>query len=123
MDRYSNIVEERLLEAVERGEFDDLPGAGRHLRLGEDSADWWARRKLAELKRHDQLIEAARGLERERDQLWSLPDETSVREAARRLNQRTRQFNRDARPDEEISLVDPETAVITWRRMERLRSS
>jgi hypothetical protein len=36
MDPLSAIVERRIQEAIERGEFDDLPGKGKPPDLGED---------------------------------------------------------------------------------------
>jgi hypothetical protein len=36
MDLLSQLAETRILEAVERGEFDDLPGAGQPLALDDD---------------------------------------------------------------------------------------
>ena len=36
MDLFAVIAERRILEAMERGEFDDLPGKGKPLRLDDD---------------------------------------------------------------------------------------
>ena len=48
--RWETPVERAIREAQERGEFDDLPGAGRPLSLGDpegpDDPLWWVRRKL-----------------------------------------------------------------------------
>ena len=46
---YESWVDRQIREATERGEFDDLPGAGRPLPLGDperDDPDWWIRAKL-----------------------------------------------------------------------------
>ena len=45
MDPYESVVERQIREAQERGEFDNLPGAGKPLKgLGEsDDPDWWVR--------------------------------------------------------------------------------
>ena len=47
-----SIVEKKIAEAIERGELDDLPGAGQPLAQGEASAEEQSRalRKLALLK-------------------------------------------------------------------------
>ena len=37
MDIFRRIAEQRIQEAMERGEFDDLPGMGKRLRLEDDS--------------------------------------------------------------------------------------
>lgn len=45
MDPFESLVERQIREAQERGEFDNLPGAGKPLKgLGEsDDPDWWVR--------------------------------------------------------------------------------
>lgn len=51
--RYESPVERIIREAQERGEFDDLPGAGKPLDLGDvDDPLWWVRR-LAEREQLD----------------------------------------------------------------------
>ncbi|MFP3913937.1 MAG: DnaJ family domain-containing protein [Actinomycetota bacterium] len=121
MDRFRDSVEEQLQEAMERGEFDHLPGSGRPLNLGDASPDWWARRKLDEIRRQDRLIDEVRALEELRDDLWRMPDPGSVRRGVEQLNARIEELNRQVRPDERLPLLDTEEAVATWRRMARLR--
>ncbi|MDF2093769.1 DUF1992 domain-containing protein [Knoellia sp. 3-2P3] len=44
MDPYESLVERQIREAQERGEFDNLPGAGKPLRgLDSDDPDWWVK--------------------------------------------------------------------------------
>ena len=45
MDRFESLVERQIREAQERGEFDNLPGAGKPLPGldGSDDPDWWVR--------------------------------------------------------------------------------
>ena len=41
------IADDKIRSAIERGEFDRLPGLGRPLYFEEtDDPDWWIRRKL-----------------------------------------------------------------------------
>lgn len=123
MDRYRDLVEDQLREAMERGAFDDLPGTGRRLELGDDSPDWWAKRKMEELRHQEQVMEMARRLEAERDRIWSLTDEAAVRTATEELNRRIEDLSPLLRGEEQLDLLDPDTAVTTWRRMARLRPS
>lgn len=123
MDRYRDLVEDQLREAMERGEFDHLPGSGRRLDLGEDSPNWWARRKMEELKHHDHLTELLGELQRDRDRIWSLPDEDAVREATTDFNRRINDANRRLGAGERIAPLDPEAEVAIWQRMSRLRPS
>lgn len=47
MTYHESWVERQIREAVERGEFDDLPGAGKPLDLGDvDDPEWWTKRYL-----------------------------------------------------------------------------
>ena len=44
--QYESWIDRQIREAMERGEFDDLPGAGRPLHL-DDDPDWWVKAKIA----------------------------------------------------------------------------
>jgi hypothetical protein len=47
--RWADIAEQRIREAQDRGEFDDLPGAGKPLDLSDaNDPDWWAKRRIRE---------------------------------------------------------------------------
>lgn len=123
VDRYRDIVEEQLREAMERGDFDGLPGRGRPLKLGDDSPDWWARRKMEELRREEGMTELVQRLQRERDRIWTLTDERAVRDATEELNRHIAEVNPLLREADRPAPLDPEKAVVTWRRMGRLRPS
>ncbi|MCT1458718.1 DUF1992 domain-containing protein [Aestuariimicrobium sp. p3-SID1156] len=44
---FENWIDRQIREATERGEFDNLPGAGKPLNLGDPNDElWWVRRKL-----------------------------------------------------------------------------
>ncbi|MET9336611.1 DUF1992 domain-containing protein [Nonomuraea sp. NPDC003804] len=49
-DRFETLIDRQIREAQERGEFDDLPGAGKPLPNRDELNDelWWVKRKLAE---------------------------------------------------------------------------
>ncbi len=48
MDPFESLVERQIREAQERGEFDNLPGAGKPLRGlgGADDPDWWVKQMM-----------------------------------------------------------------------------
>ena len=47
MQPYESHIERLIREATERGEFDNLRGAGKPLDLGSpDDPDWWIKQKL-----------------------------------------------------------------------------
>ncbi len=65
-DRWESLAERLIREAAERGEFDDLPGAGQpipDLQKGYDPA-WWAKEWLRRTKLADEA-DALRRLVRE----------------------------------------------------------
>jgi hypothetical protein len=47
MDPFESVVERQIREAQERGEFDNLPGAGKPLKgLDRDDPDWWVKQMV-----------------------------------------------------------------------------
>jgi hypothetical protein len=47
MPSYESHIDRLIREATERGEFDNLPGAGKPLNLGgADDPDWWIKSKM-----------------------------------------------------------------------------
>lgn len=48
MSPYESWIDRQIREATERGEFDNLPGAGKPIDLGDPNDElWWVRRKMA----------------------------------------------------------------------------
>lgn len=95
MSRFESLVEQQIRAAQERGEFDNLPGAGKPL-PGKGQPDdelWWVR---GYLKREglptDALLptglQLAKEVERLADELATHPTERSVRETVADLNRR-----------------------------------
>ncbi|MCI0156268.1 DUF1992 domain-containing protein [Leifsonia shinshuensis] len=48
MDQRAHVIENAIQQAIRRGDFDDLPGAGKPLPglTGTHDPDWWIRRKI-----------------------------------------------------------------------------
>ena len=87
---FESWVDKQIREAAERGEFDDLPGAGKPLpRAGEaDDENWWLRGFLSRnAVSGDGLLPPSMQLRKEVEQLpevvRELPAEERVREALR----------------------------------------
>lgn len=118
---WADAVEAKIRRAMQEGEFDDLPGAGQRLELGDAADGWWARRKIGEMRRHDQLIAEARRIGTEIDRLWTLSQEAEVRGRVEELNRRIAEINQMMPEAEQVELIDPLEAVRTWHRMHRLR--
>ena len=119
---YESWVERQIREAIERGEFDDLPGQGQLIKgLGRDDENWWVTAYLereqlplplpTSLALRKEVIELA-------ETLADVPDEESVREIVRDLNHRIAESHRirvDG-PHIVIGLVNVERTVTEWRR-------
>jgi hypothetical protein len=115
-------VERQIREAMERGEFDHLPGTGRPLDLGDDDPDWWARRRLAELRRLEAQAELVARLTAGVDALWTEPDPHHLRRRVSELNARIEEANRCLDPALALPAIDHADAERRWRAMWRLRS-
>lgn len=101
MDRWESLVDRKIREAQEQGEFDDLPGKGRPLDLGEhpyaDPSLGPAFRMLknagvvpAFLQERHEIVDAVDAARRRLDRTG---DEMAFTRAAEELNARIRVFN------------------------------
>ena len=96
-----NIAEKKIREAIERGEFANLPGAGKPLRLEDDSMIPEDLRVAYKILKNAGCIPPELELRREiitlRDLLRSIEDEDEKRERIRELNYKLLKFNVIAR--------------------------
>jgi hypothetical protein len=124
-------VDLQLRRAMERGDFDDLPGYGKPLEglTGEHDPDWWVRR-LVEREQITGVVPASVRLRREDaeldDRLDRLAAERDVRAEVQAFNERVLWAR--YRPPEGPPLVtlerDVEEEVARWRaRRERRRAA
>ncbi len=118
---FTSWIDQQISEAMERGEFDNLAGAGKPLpKHNDDTEAWaidWARREggstdemlptpLKLRKQSARLVEAVPGLRSEQD----------VREACAELNERIMQWRKlPLGPNIFVALVDEEKMVGLWR--------
>jgi hypothetical protein len=117
--QYESWIDRQIREAQERGEFDNLPGAGKPLQL-DDDPDWWIKAKIAR-ENLEPLLPTPLALRREAERLpESLADarsEAEVRERVEDLNRRIREsyLRPQAGPRVVVGIVDVEVAVERWR--------
>ncbi len=123
--RYESPVERAIREAQERGEFDDLPGAGKPLDLGDTNDPMWWVRRLAEREQLDftGALPPAVALRKEAatfpESLLDLRTEESVRAVLDDYNLRVRR-DRLRPPDPRLPAllaptVDVDDLVERWR--------
>jgi hypothetical protein len=121
---YESWVERQIREATDRGEFDNLPGAGRPIPglNGRDDENWWVKRFL-EREQLPMPLPPSLALRKEKAQLpqelADVPDEDAVRQIVSDLNQRIRDSHRRPLdgPAVIVGLVDVEATVAEWRRI------
>lgn len=113
-------VELQLQRAIERGDFDDLPGAGKPLPELDDSPDWW----LKNLVRREQItgvlpevLELRNVDARLDDELDRLSSEKQVREELESFNRRVVNARRQLQggPPVITPLRDVDAEVRAWR--------
>lgn len=121
-ERWESFVDRQIREAQERGEFDDLPLAGKPLpdlhRPHDDL--WWIRRKMKEedLTYLPPALQLRRDVESAREAIASMRTEAEVRQVVGDLNERIRYANRTALhgPASTVVPLDVEEVVDQWRR-------
>lgn len=97
-----HLVERQIREAMERGEFDDLEGAGRPIPDvdGNYEPDWWVRRWVQHARAQDNAWELRRRIRKAR---LDPPGDEEEREALLcRLDDEISAINRWLDPDERI---------------------
>jgi Domain of unknown function (DUF1992) len=119
---YESWVERQIREATERGEFDNLPGAGRPLPglNGRDDEDWWVKGFL-EREKIPMPLPASLALRKEvsdlPETLAGVRNEVDVRRLVEDLNERIRDSHRRRIDGPALVLrpVDVEAAIAEWR--------
>src|SRR5215213_7339520 len=119
--RYESWVERQIREAIERGEFDNLPGAGRPIPgiTGREDENWWIKSFL-ERQQLPMPLPTTLALRREladlQETLADVGDEATVRGIVRDLNRRIVAAHRTPDgPPLVLKLVNVEDAVAQWR--------
>ena len=127
MDRRAHYVEISLQQAMRRGDFDDLPGAGKPLPLRDaHDPDWWIRRKI-ERESLTGLGPPALTLRAEsaamHERLDAMGSEAAVREHLDDFNRRVIEARRQLQggPPVVTPVRDVDAEVEGWERRRRAR--
>jgi hypothetical protein len=116
-------VDRAIREAQERGAFDDLPGAGKPLNLGDSSdPDWWVK-GLIQREQLDMTaalppgVALRREIERLPQTLADVPTEAAAREIVEDLNRRVLEDRRrlTTGPTVLAPTVDVDEVIERWR--------
>lgn len=121
MVKFESWVDRQIREAIERGEFDNLPGAGKPL-SGLDRADddWWIKQKL-ERENITGVLPGSLALRKEvleiDETVADVRTEDQVREIVSDLNTRVLDARRRGidGPAIVVRTLDAEVVLSTWR--------
>jgi hypothetical protein len=114
-------TERQIREGIERGEFDDLPGAGKPIAGldGEHDEQWWVRAKLRreEASFLPPTLAVRKELDDTRRRIAAADDEAEVRGLVEDINRRIRYVNSHASagPPSTVAPLDVEAVVERWR--------
>jgi hypothetical protein len=114
-------VERQIREATERGEFDNLPGAGKPIEDLDKPHDelWWVKRKLR--REHFAYLPPTIALRKEAEEALEAASragsEAEVRRIVAGINARIVEGNRKAASGPPLNLMpfDVEAVVAAWR--------
>ena len=129
--RYESHIDRKIREAQERGEFDDLPGAGRPLsdHGREYDEDWWVKDWLRREGATAGALPPTLALRREaqdlRDNIDRRTSEDDVRAYVAGLNEQLRKARAGLLDGPPVLLppIDAEVAVRGWRDRRARRSA
>nr|WP_062335124.1 DUF1992 domain-containing protein [Herbidospora sakaeratensis] len=113
-------IDRQIREAAARGEFDDLPGAGKPLPRGRDDEMGWIKRKLDE-EGLEFPLPGGLGLRREaekvREAAVAARSEDQARTLVAEMNDRIKEAVRHpmAGPPVIVPLIDEDEVVAAWR--------
>jgi hypothetical protein len=116
------IVEQRIAEAIARGELDTPELSGASLDLDQQRTDgWWAeqlvRKERSRVLHEDSLPELAT----RRAAFWRAPTEQRLLELVADANAWIAGVNKQLQPTDALDRVDPTEAVASWRRLRSAR--
>ncbi|MGZ4436850.1 MAG: DnaJ family domain-containing protein [Nocardioidaceae bacterium] len=134
MEQQALWVDLQVRKAMERGEFDNLPGAGKPLKLPDrHDPDWWVK-QLIEREKITGVLPPALGLRKEDAELDAALDREATEDGVRRVvddfNRRVVEARRQLQggPPVVTSTRDPDAEVAAWQgrraaRRERARAA
>lgn len=115
-----SFVDRQIREAIERGAFDNLPGAGKPIPGAgrPHEPNWWVEAFLDRERADDRRRAEFERIEARLGALWGLGSETAVRHTLERLNAEISDLDDG---DDGFDPFDVEPVVAAWKAMVRAR--
>jgi len=104
---FESVAERQIREAMEQGEFDDLPGSGKPLPdIGSvyDPA-WWAKQYIGRERARDSADELRRAIRAELPRLRLASDRVAVEARVGELNELIQVANEHLGPDDRVHSI------------------
>lgn len=115
--------DEAIREALEQGEFRDLPGKGKPLANLDDDPDWWVKDKLRRegVSVVPSYLQLRQEVARMREEITHLGSEELARRRIAEINAKIRAANRTitSGPPSDLAPLDEEEEISRWRATRR----
>ena len=107
LEFWESLAERRIREAAERGEFDDLPGAGQPLPGLDGTYDphWWVKEWIRRTSVQETAAELRRTIRAELPRLRATPGSDRIQERITQLNITIAELNRNLSAEDRIDLI------------------
>ena len=107
-ERPVGAVEQAIRDAMARGEFENLPGAGKPLPDADKpyDPDWWARRYVNQARTQDAADELRRTIRAELPRLRTMSDRNAAAARVAVLNQMVAEINSVLPDGEQVQAVE-----------------
>lgn len=112
-----HIVEQQIAAAMARGEFDDLPGAGKPLDLDPREPGWWAEQFVRRERSHLLHEEVGHDLAARRAAFWRAGSIDELRELVTATNKALTKANVQMVAQDRFPLVDYGETLERWRQI------
>jgi hypothetical protein len=105
---FESLAERRIREAAERGEFDDLPGAGQPLPglTGTYDPNWWVKEWIRRTGLEETLFEVRGTIRSELPKLKGSPDSLEKAQRLAVLNEMIETLNRELPAGQRLDRID-----------------
>jgi hypothetical protein len=124
-ESFESLAEQRIREAQDKGEFDDLAGKGNPIPGLADPHDemWWVKKWIERegLSILPEGLELRRDVEKRLERIWKLLSIEAVRNEVEGINARIKRFNRSpvAGPHPNLKPIDADRILNEWARIQR----
>lgn len=105
---FESLAERRIREAAERGEFDDLPGAGQPLPglTGTYEPNWWVKEWIRRTSLEETVAEVRNTIRSDLPKLKAFPDSPKTAQRLAELNEMIEALNRELSTGQRLAPIE-----------------